>query len=76
MKAIIWLGALLMLVGTLGLAIPRFSTSQTTDIASIGDVKVRNTTISHHMVSQQLTFAALLLGAALIGAGAYARQTA
>jgi hypothetical protein len=76
MKAIIWLGGLFVLLGILGLAIPRFTTSQTTDIASIGDIKVQNTTISHHMVSQPLTIAALILGAALIGTGAYARQTA
>jgi hypothetical protein len=76
MKAIIWLGGLFMLIGILGLAIPRFTTSQTTDLASIGDIKVQNTVISHHMVSQPLTIAALILGAALIGAGTYARQTA
>jgi hypothetical protein len=77
MKAITWLGALLVLLGFLGLAIPRFTTSQTTDLASVGDIKIQNTTISHHMVSQPLTIAALLLGITLFGAGAYyARQTA
>jgi hypothetical protein len=76
MKAITWLGGLLVLLGILGLAIPKFTTSQTTDLASIGDIKVQNTTISHHMVSQPLTIAALLMGIALIGAGAYTRQIA
>ena len=51
MKAIIWLGGLFMLIGILGLAIPRFTTSQTTDLASIGDIKVQNTVISHHIVA-------------------------
>jgi hypothetical protein len=76
MKAIMWVGGLLVLMGILGLAIPRFSTSQTTDVASIGDIKMQTRTVSHHMVSQPLTIAALLLGMALIGTGAYARQTA
>lgn len=76
MKVIIWLGGLFILLRILGLVIPRFTTSKTTDLASIGDIKVQNTTISHHLVSQPLTIAALLLGVALIGAGAYARQTA
>ena len=67
---------LLLLMGILGLAIPKFTTSQTTDLASVGDVTFQNKTISHHMVSQPLTIAALLLGVALIGAGAYARQMA
>ena len=76
MKAIIWLGGLLVLLGILGLAIPRFTTSQTTDLASVGDITFQNKTVSHHMVSQPLTIAALLLGVALIGASVYARQTA
>ncbi len=77
MKSIVWFGVCLVLLGVLGLAIPRFSTSQTTDLASVGDITFQNKTISHHMVSQPLTIAALLLGVALIGTGAYAvRQTA
>ena len=76
MKAITRLGGLLLLMGILGLAIPKFTTSQTTDLASVGDVTFQNKTISHHMVSQPLTIAALLLGVALIGAGAYTRQMA
>ena len=67
MKAITRLGGLLLLMGILGLAIPKFTTSQTTDLASVGDVTFQNKTISHHMVSQPLTIAALLLGVALIG---------
>jgi hypothetical protein len=51
MKAITWLGGLLVLLGLLGLAVPKFATSQTTDVASVDDIKVQNTTITHHMVS-------------------------
>lgn len=76
MKVIVWLGGLLVLLGILGFCLPRFTTSQTTDLASVGDVTVQNKTISHHMVSQPLALAALLLGITLIGTGAYARQTA
>ena len=76
MKVITRLGGLLLLMGILGLAIPRFTTSQTTDLASVGDITFQNKTISHHMVSQPLTIAVLLLGVLLIGAGAYAKQTA
>jgi hypothetical protein len=76
MKAITWLGGLLILMGLFGLIIPRFTTSHTTDLASEGSIRFQNKTISHHMVSQPLTIAALLLGVALVGTGAYARQTA
>jgi hypothetical protein len=76
MKAIIGLGGLLILLGLLGLAIPRFTTLRTTDVASVGDITVQNKTISHHMVSQPLIIAALLLGVVFVGAGAYSTQTA
>jgi hypothetical protein len=72
MKAIIWLGGLLVLLGILGLSIPKFTTSKTTDLASLDDITVQNKTISHHLVSQPLAIAAFLLGVALIGTGAYA----
>jgi len=76
MKAITWLGGLLLLLGIVGLLVPKFTTTQTTDLANVGDVTVQDKTITHHMVSQPLTIAALLLGIALIGTGAYARETA
>ncbi len=76
MKTITWLGGLMLLLGFAGLLVPRFTTTQTTDLASVGDITVQNKTISHHMVSQPLAIAALLLGITLIGTGAYSRQTA
>jgi len=76
MKAIMWLGGLLILLGLLGLAIPRFTTFRTTDVASAGDITVQSKTISHHMVSQPLIIAALLLGIVFVGAGTYRTQTA
>ena len=66
----------MLLLGFAGLLVPRFTTTQTTDLASVGDITVQNKTISHHMVSQPLAIAALLLGITLIGTGAYSRQTA
>ncbi len=75
MKTITWLGALLLLLGIAGLLVPKFSTTQTTDLANVGDVTVQDKTITHHMVSQPLTIAVLLLGVALIGTGAYVRET-
>jgi hypothetical protein len=40
MKSIIWLGALLAMLGILGLAIPVFTTSQTKDVVKLGDLKI------------------------------------
>ncbi len=75
MKSTIWLGALLALLGILGLAIPVFATSQTKDVVKLGDLKVQSTERSTHVVPQDLSARALLLGVVLIGAGLYQRPS-
>jgi hypothetical protein len=74
MKSITWFGAVLGLLGILGLAIPVFTTSQTKDVATLGDLKLQSTEQSRHVVPQALSIGALVLGVILIGAGAYKRQ--
>ncbi len=74
MKPITWLGALLVLSGILGLAIPVFTTAQTKDIVSLGDLKIQSTEQSTHVVPQALSVGALVLGVVLIGAGLYQRH--
>ncbi len=74
MKPITWLGALLALLGILGLAIPVFTTSQTRDVAQLGDLKIQSTEQSTHVVPQALSAGALVLGAVLIGAGLYQKR--
>ncbi|MDO8434600.1 MAG: hypothetical protein Q7S58_19560 [Candidatus Binatus sp.] len=71
MKSILWLGALLALLGILGLAIPVFTTSQTKDVVNLGDLKIQSTERSRHVVPQALSAGALVLGVILIGAGLY-----
>jgi drug/metabolite transporter (DMT)-like permease len=74
MKPIAWLGALLAFLGILGLAIPVFTTSQTTDVAKLGGLKIQSTEQSTHVVPQALSAGALILGVVLIGAGLYQRR--
>jgi hypothetical protein len=74
MKSIIWLGALLAMLGVLGFAIPVFTTSQTKDVVKLGDLKIQSTEQSTHVVPQVLSAGALLLGVVLIGAGLYQRR--
>ncbi len=74
MKSIIWLGALLALLGILGLAIPVFTTSQTKDVVNLGDLKIQSTERSTHVIPQALSAGALVLGVVLIGAGLYQRR--
>jgi hypothetical protein len=74
MKSLTWLGALLALLGILGLAIPVFTTSQTKDVVNLGDLKIQSTEQSTHVVPQALSAGALVLGVVLIGAGLYQRR--
>jgi hypothetical protein len=74
MKSITWLGAALALLGLLGLAIPVFTTSQTRNVAQLGDLKIQSTERSTHVVPQALSAGALVLGLVLIGAGFYQRR--
>ena len=76
MKSITWFGALLALVGILGLAIPVFTTSQTKDVVNLGDVKIQSTERSTHVVPQALSAGALVLRVVLIGAGVYTKRSA
>jgi hypothetical protein len=71
MKSIVWLGALLALLGILGLSIPVFTTSQTKDVAKLGSLKIQSTEQSTHVVPQAVSAGALALGIILIGAGLY-----
>ncbi|MGO9452770.1 MAG: hypothetical protein ACLQDV_17280 [Candidatus Binataceae bacterium] len=74
MKSITLLGAVLALLGILGLVSPEFTTSQTKDVVNLGDLKVQSTEHSTHVVPQALSAGALVLGIVLIGAGLYQKR--
>jgi len=74
MKSITWFGTILALLGIVGLAIPVFTTSQTTDVAKLGDLKIQSTEHSTHVVPPPLSVGALVLGVILIGVGAYSKR--
>jgi len=77
MKSMVWFGAFLALLGIIGFAIPIFTTSQTKDVAKLGDFKVQSTEQSTHVIPQTLSGGALILGIILVGiGGAYTKQTA
>ena len=67
-------GAVLMLLGLLGFAIPIFTTDRTTDVARLGDLKLQTTQSTTHVVPPLLSGVALLIGALMVGVG-FVRKT-
>jgi hypothetical protein len=67
-------GALLFLLGILGLAAPVFSTTKTEDVAKLGDLKVEAQHNQTHVIPPLLSEAAILVGVVLIGAGVVTRN--
>ena len=67
-------GAVLALLGLIGLAVPVFTTQETKEVAKIGDLKLQTTENKSHVIPPILSEGALALGVALIGAGFYVRR--
>ena len=69
MKSITWFGAILALLGIVGLAIPVFTTSQTKDVAKVGDLKIQSTEHSTHVVPLPLSAGETGAGLLMVMAG-------
>lgn len=67
-------GAVLVVLGLLGFAIPIFTTRQTTDVANIGALKLQTTEDTSHVVPPLLAGGSLVVGVVLIGAGFYQKR--
>jgi hypothetical protein len=67
-------GVVLVLLGLLALAIPVFTTLQTTDVARIGDLKLQTTENRSYVIPPFVGGGALILGVVLIGAGFYQKR--
>lgn len=64
-------GAVLILLGLLGFAVPYFTTQHTMDVAKVGDLKLQTTTHRTYAVPPLVSGGALVLGVVLVGAGFY-----
>jgi hypothetical protein len=67
-------GAILVLVGLAGFAVPMFTTQQTTDVARIGDLKIQAMESTSHVIPPLVSGGVLVLGIVLIGAGLFTRR--
>jgi hypothetical protein len=69
MNGLMMFGAVLALLGLIGLAIPVFTTHQTTDVAKVGDLKLQATQNTSYVIPPLVSGGAVALGIVLIGAG-------
>jgi hypothetical protein len=67
-------GAILALLGIIGLAVPEFTTQHTADVAKVGPLQVQTTQRESHFVPPAVSGGALVLGVVLLGAGLYQRR--
>jgi len=73
-SALMIAGAILALLGILGLAIPEFTTQHTDQVAKIGPLQVNATQHEEHFVPPAVAGGALVLGLVLLGAGFMRRR--
>jgi hypothetical protein len=73
-NSLVILGALLALLGIVGLAIPVFTTTQTNEVARLGDLKIQTQENTSHAIPPLVSGAALILGVILVGGGLLRRS--
>jgi hypothetical protein len=74
MSALMIAGAVLALLGIIGLAVPEFTTEHTNQVAKVGPVQMTATQHEYHYVPPAVAGGALVLGLVLIGAGFVQRR--
>lgn len=67
-------GAVLVLLGVVGFAVPQFTTRHTEDVARLGPVKVQATEHSNHFIPPAAAGAALAVGVVMLGGGLLQRR--
>ncbi len=63
------IGAILVVLGIIGLAVPWFSTNETKDLAKIGDLKIQANEQHTHTIPPAAAGAVLVVGVVVLGAG-------
>ena len=73
-RSLLLAGAVILLLGIAGIAVPYFTTEQTKDVADVGPLHVHATEQKTHVIPPLLSEAAIVVGAVLMGA-AFLRRT-
>jgi hypothetical protein len=68
------IGAIIALLGLLALAQPMFTTNQTKNVATFGDLKIQANEQTSHEIPPILSGAALIIGLVMVAGGLYQKQ--
>ncbi|MGB0060167.1 hypothetical protein [Candidatus Binatus sp.] len=74
MKPLVIIGTIVALLGLLALAQPVFTTNQTKNVATIGDLKLQANEQTSHAIPPILSGAALIVGLVLVAGGLYQKR--
>lgn len=69
MRTVTIVGAVIVLLRLLAFAIPIFTTSQTKEVAKVGDLKVQTQEQQPHVIPPLVSLGAIVVGAVMVGAG-------
>jgi hypothetical protein len=65
---------ILLLLGLLGFVAPEFTTQETKNVVSLGDLKIQANEPTQHSIPPIVSGAAIIVGAVLLGSGLYRKQ--
>jgi hypothetical protein len=74
MKPIVMIGAILALLGLLAIAVPVFTTNQTKNVATLGDLKIQANEQTSHVIPPILSGAVLIIGLVMVAGGLYQKR--
>ncbi len=66
-------GAIILLLGVAGVAVPYFTTEQTRNVANVGPLHVQATEQQSHVIPPLLSDTAVVVGLLLMGVGLFRR---
>jgi drug/metabolite transporter (DMT)-like permease len=73
-KPMLMIGAVLALLGLLAIAMPVFTTNDTKNVATLGDLKIQANEQTSHAIPPILSGAALIAGLVMVAGGLYQKR--
>jgi hypothetical protein len=74
MNKLMTIGAILFVLGMLGLFVPYFTTNSTKDVIALGDMKLQSTESTTHVIPPLLAAGVLVAGLVMLGAGVFRKN--